>query len=284
VIRFAQFIGLWLLATVTVAGFGAEPFTMNSTEAQGAVSVPNVPAGFYVPKFTVSPDGKYGVIVPRKAWLATHGDLPPNENRLIELSNSRVIGVIEAETGVENAGLGHIHLMPSRWSLDSSLLLWEVDGKFAPWALVLVKLQNGIVRWQLNVLEAAQREALDRTRKAAPEKYAAARSYFEKGNLALNVRMDSEAVFKVSVRVEGDAAGELDKQGKGLPVSLPLKIHAELTSNPKQIDWWPKEAQLDSQLDGIVTEDEKFHVTKFSLRDEPFDDAMGHSWKEITSD
>jgi hypothetical protein len=81
---------------------------------------------------------------------------------------------------------------------------------------------------------------------------------------------------------EGETdSGEIDKQ-KGHPISLPLKVHAELTSNPKQIDWCPEEAQLDSQLDGLLTNDGKFHPTSFSLRKEPFDDAMAHSWAEIT--
>jgi Lysozyme inhibitor LprI len=37
-------------------------------------------------------------------------------------------------------------ILPSRWSADSSFLLWEVTGKWSPRALVLLKIEDGAKR------------------------------------------------------------------------------------------------------------------------------------------
>jgi len=75
--------------------------------------------------------------------------------------------MIEAETG--KAGfMNHGGIQPSRWSADGSLLLWEVAGKWSPRALVLLKIEDGKVKWQRNLLKTARQEILARTRKAAP--------------------------------------------------------------------------------------------------------------------
>jgi hypothetical protein len=42
---------------------------------------------------------------------------------------------------------------------------------------VLIKLQERTVRWQTDALSLVQHEAVERTRKAAPERYVAARKW-----------------------------------------------------------------------------------------------------------
>jgi hypothetical protein len=258
---------------------------LTADETQQSVSVPKVPPGFYVPKFTLSPDGRYGVLVPLRAWLDSLPEnkpgIPPNQNRVIDVRSGRVVGVINAETGLVHAN--HMDLEPLRWSPDGSLLLWVVDGKWTTRALVLIKLRGGAIEWQTSVDDIVARETFERTRKAAPEKCATINKKWIEENRAFGVAVGSDprGGFWVNVRVEGEIGGYADQE-KGKPISLPLKVHAELTSNPKQIDWWPKEAQLDSLLDGVITSDGKFRVTNFSLREEPFDNATGHSWEDVT--
>ena len=90
--------------------------------------------------------------------------------------------------------------------------------------------------------------------------------------------------FTVNVRVEGDQErGGATENVEGKPISLPLKVHAELTSNPKEMEDWPKEAQLDSELDGVITPERQLNVTRFRLRETPFSKATSSSWLELTN-
>jgi hypothetical protein len=53
-------------------------------------------------------------------------DASEHLNKLVEVNTGRTLSVIDAETG--KAGLmNHDRIQPSRWSADSSSLLWEVD-------------------------------------------------------------------------------------------------------------------------------------------------------------
>jgi hypothetical protein len=54
-------------------------------------------------------------------------------------------------------------------------LLWKVYGKWSPRALVLLKINNGKLQWQRNLLKLMQQEILARTRKADAKSYAAAK-------------------------------------------------------------------------------------------------------------
>jgi len=96
----------------------------------------------------------------------------------------------------------------------------------------------------------AQKATLARTLAARAKAYAAAK----KQN-----RGDGSAYpdgFTIAVTTPADA----DE-----PVALSLAVHAELTSNPKVIEDYPKAAQLDSTLDGVVGTNGKFTVKKFSV-------------------
>lgn len=200
-----------------------------------------VPTGYKIPDITLSPNHRYGVTVPGL-------DTPNPHNSLIEIKTGRVLAVIQADTGYERAN--HMELLPSRWTKDNSFLLWEVDGKWCDTALVLLKLENGKVEWQRNLLKIGQQAILARTKQAAPRKYRAVKEQ-NKGD-------DSDG-FTVDVAVEGK---------KGEPLSLPLAIHVFLTSNEKGIED-PKFINLDARLDASMNSEGKFTVTKFHLGTKP---------------
>jgi hypothetical protein len=209
--------------------------------SNGAAAGQPVPAGYKILDITLSPDHHYGVSVPDL-------DTPNPQNSLVEVETGRVLAVIAADTGYESAN--HNSVLPARWAKDDSLLLWEVDGKWFDIALVLFKLQNGAAAWQLDLLKSGQQAILALTKQAKPKKYLAAKEKNQGGRGS-----DYPDGFAVDVVAES-------KESQAL--SLPLKIHVYLTSNPKSIEG-QGEINLDSRLDAVVDKDGKFRVTNFHL-------------------
>jgi len=158
-----------------------------------------------------------------------------------------VVAVIDADPGY-NRRLNFHEVVPPRWSPDESLLLWKVDGKWTPDALVVVKIHDGRQAWQLDLLTTAQQALLRRTRDAAPKRYLAAK----KANAGYGSAYPDG--FTVNVATDGE---------KGRTVALPLKVHVDLTSDPKATDDSPR--PLESYLDGVVTPEGKFVVEHFHL-------------------
>lgn len=197
-------------------------------------------AKFLIPDHTLSPDGRYGVTVP--VFDLTLDDETGITNNLVEVGTGRVLTTIRAETGYDRA-LNHRAIKPSRWSADGALLLWEVDGKWSPNAFVLLKLEDGKVVWQRDLLRLAEQAILERTRKASPEKYAAAK----KDNAG------NGSAYPEGFTIDVEARG---------PVSFPLRIRAILTSDPKGISAPPL---LESFLDAVVDQQGKFKVRDFAL-------------------
>jgi hypothetical protein len=208
----------------------------------GAAADPTVPAGYKILDITLSPDHRYGVTVPDI-------DTPNPQNSLVDIATGRVLAVIQADTGYESAN--HNAVLPARWTKDDSLLLWEVEGKWFDTALVLLKLQNGTVLWQLDLLKAGQQAILARTKQATPEKYLAAKEE----------NRDWGSAYPDGFTVDVVPAGDKDKAP-----SLPLKIHVYLTSNPKAIEG---HTNLDSRLEAVVDKNGKFRVTNFHLGTKP---------------
>jgi hypothetical protein len=194
---------------------------------------------------TRSPDRRYGVLVPDRDLL----DWDKEQNRLIDLRTGRTLALIHAHSGAISAN--HIDIEKPNWSRDSSLLLWRVAGKWEPTALVLIKIRNRQVAWQRNILDVAQKEILARTRRAKRGGYLAAK----KENSGNGAAYPGGFTVDVTVGIE-----------PGAPLSLPFKLTATLTSNPKQIESYPKNAEVNSELRGVVTKGGNFRVTRFSLR------------------
>jgi len=205
----------------------------------------SVNTDYITPPFTFSPDHRYGVMVP--VWHDEGAQQPDDRmNKVEELRTHYIVGVIHAEPGYDRT-LNFHETAPPRWSSDSSLLLWKVNGKWNPDALVLLKIEQNRVKWELDLLKTAQQALLSRTRKAAPKQY----------EICKKENAGSGSAFPDGFTIDVTSDGENTET-----VSLPLKVHADLTSNPKQIENFPN---LDSHLDGVVTPDGKFIVKDFHL-------------------
>ena len=218
-------------------------------------SAQSIPAGYTIPDITLSPDHTYGVTVPENAH---YDDIHNPQNKLVEVKTGRVLAVIKANAGWDRGNYDNV--LPANWSADGSLMLWHVDGKWSPTALVLLQIEKGTVKWQIDLLKTAQQAILAQTKKAQPQTYAAAK----KQNAGSGSAFPDG--FTVDVSAGGSDASPLTTSTEApKPISLPLAVHADLTSNPKQLDSFPKNAELDSELDGVVDENGKFTVTKFQL-------------------
>ncbi len=215
-----------------------------------AIPIKGSTAGYIIPEDTYSPNRRYGVVVPVfDEKTMTEGS---EKNQIIELKSKRVVVDIDGDRPGYNRTLNHHDMGVASWSADSSVLLWDVDGKWCPDLIAMVKLEDGKAKWQLDLLHTAQRATLGRTRKAKPERYAAVK----KENAG-----DGSAYpdgFTVDVVIPG---------GEGSPISLPLAVQVNLTANPKGIESYPYD--LDSYLDGIVNEEGTFVVKSFHLGPRP---------------
>ena len=234
-----------LLSFATTVSILAPIVSLAEEDEDELIKGDQFPAGFAVPVSTFSPDKRYGVLAPD---LDHYNDAATQQNKLVEVKTGRVLAVIQAETGMVHMNQGGI--LPSRWSADGSLLLWKVDGKWCPRALVLVKIDNGEVKWQRDLLKTAQQEILARTRKASPKRYAAAK----KQNAGNGSAYPDGFTVNVTDADQGDA-----------PLSLPLAIATVLESDPKAIESFPEKAKINSEMDAIVDPNGKFVVKNFHL-------------------
>lgn len=191
---------------------------------------------------TISPDGRFGVLVPKFEELENLEMTYLPQNQVIEVATGNVIAVIRSDN-VGATRHAHGGVLPTRWSSDDSLLLWQVDGKWFRDAVVLLKFSNGKLEWQTDLTRAVRAECLLRTRRAEPKLYARA--------MADHVR-DGSAYpdgFSVQVSVVGD-------------LKLPLQARATLTSDPKAVE---EQALLESSLLGFVDSDGRFQVSDFTV-------------------
>lgn len=181
-----------------------------------SVATTAVAEGFSVPKGSLSPDGRFGVLVPDQARFR---DGIKGQNKLIEVSSGRVFATIDAESWFQDPAVQMNHgAAAARWSRDGSVLAWIVGGKWAPRAFNLIKVSNGEVEWQRDILGAAQREILLQTRNADAQAYDAA---------------------KAENRGNGTAYPDgftIDMELPDAGFTLPLVCTATLDSNPKQIE------------------------------------------------
>ncbi len=189
---------------------------------------------FTIPDSTLSPDRRHGVSVP------SLDSKTEKANRLIEVSTGKTLAIVKAAPVFDR--MNHETLLPSRWSKDGKFLLWEVDGKWFPHALVLLKLEDAKVA-QYNLLELAQNAILAETKKAAPARYEAAK----------NANAGNGAAYPEGFSVDVEAPD---------PVTLPIHLRIALTSNPKGIEDHPN---LESSMDAVLTAEGKLEIKGFKL-------------------
>jgi hypothetical protein len=187
--------------------------------------------------FTFSPDHRYGVMVP--VFHIESDDPDDRMNKVVELRTHRIVAVIHGEPSYDR------ETAPPLWSADSSVLLWKVQSKWFPDPLVLLKLKQGKQEWQLDLMKAALQAILSRTKNAAPERYAAAKKANAGNGSAYP---DGFTIYVIT---------DEDK------IAFPFHVLADLTANPRRIDNFP--ANLESNLDAVVTQDGKFVVKEFRL-------------------
>ena len=133
-----------------------------------SLSGANEHGGYITPEYTFSPDHHYGVMIPVLIDVTDMSD--DRMNKVVELRSHRVVALIHADAGYDRA-LNYHETVPPRWSANSSVLLWKVDGKWNPDVLVLLKIGRDKAKWELDLLKTAQRAVLSRTKKAAPQQY-----------------------------------------------------------------------------------------------------------------
>ena len=210
----------------------------------------NIPEGYVVPEETISPDKQYGVSVPKRSEVIRVDEVGSAADALPTTLRELKTGKKIAEIKFSDDAMDE-NVLPSRWTPDSTALLWSVDGKWSIDALVLVQLKEGEVVRQTNLLKVGQQEILNRLRKERPKEYAAIKSDLGYGSAYPDG-------FTVDMVVEGE---------EGAPLKFPLIVHMYLTSNPKGIE--DVENQLDARLNAKVKEDGSFEVTKFYLGTKP---------------
>ena len=193
-----------------------------------------------VPANTVSPNGRYGITVPPSF---TEENSYTEYNEIIEMKTKRVLGAINNETAF--ARMNHSDLLPTRWSADSSYALWLVDGKWGMDTLMLIRLKDGEIDWQLDVIKPLQREILTRTEALDPKKFLAAK----KANWGDGSAYPEK--FTIDARPEGTARENL---------KFPLRFHVYLTSNPKGAPGVP---EIDSSMEATLAADGSIKITGF---------------------
>ena len=205
-----------------------------------------VNSDYITPSSTFSPDHRYGVTIP-VFHIEAAQEPDDRMNKVVELRTGNLVAVLHADPPGYDRALNHHEAPVARWSSDSSVLLWEIGGKWCPDALILLKVEQNRARWQRDLLKTARQAVLSRTRSAKPQQYKIC-----KDDNARNGSAFPEG-FTIDVTTDAQYAKN---------VSLPLAVHADLTANPKQIEGKPN---LDSHLDAIVTEEGKFLVNDFQL-------------------
>ena len=221
------------------------------------------PEGFDIPADTLSPDERYGVTVPLLADHPFTGNKKQDRkwdslrNSLLEVRTGRVLAVIQSGT-VGWDRMGHDEILPTHWSPEGSIAIWQISGKWSDAALVVLKLQNGKVAWQANVLKLGEQAILDRTKQAAPKKYAKVRkTNVGMGGMAADQVAgvdDPRSAYPEGFSIQVDVVG---------PVTFPLHVTAELTSEAKPgVEMYNF---LTSHLTGLLNANGRLTVTSFRL-------------------
>jgi hypothetical protein len=141
-------------------------------------------------------------------------------------------------------------IAPPEWTADDSMLFWQVDGKWGFQTEVLIRLENGKIKSQVDVLSALEDEILSRTRQASPDLYA---------------RVKAKSDEYGSWYQDGFAIDCVENSETG-PMTFPLHFQIFLTSNAKGL---PEVPTLESRMTAEVDADGKVKVDEFHLGSDP---------------
>ena len=199
----------------------------------------DIPAGCRIMDGSASPDGSLAVLEPA-GDAAQGGELAKMRNQIIDTKSLTVIGAIEGVPGMKQMNHGGAS---ARWSAKGDMLLWHVDGKWGPRTATFVRLKDGRIASQIDVVKAGYDEMLKRAKKAHPKTYAAAKEHNEGSGPAL------PDGFAASVSLK-------DLPETGTP-PFPVELVVTMTANPKGIEDFPAEADLEGFLFGKLDADLK---------------------------
>ena len=207
-----------------------------------SVASPKIPDGYLIPEQSLSPNGQYGVLVPDYAHFQQDVN---GQNKLMEVKTATAIAPIDGESWFQDPKIGMNHgAAAARWSADGAILAWVVGGKWSPRTFNMLKVSDGAVSWQVDVLAKVQKEMLRQTRSAAPDAYELAR----KENRGSGSAFPDGFVIDVQVPEAGFA--------------LPLTVTTTLDSNPKQIEG---KTSLRSSLRATIDETGVMDFSGFEL-------------------
>jgi len=215
------------LALIWVAGAYARPVWL--------------PAHYSIPSDTLSPNGRYGVMVPDFS--------EGGPSKLVDIKTGRIVAELIGAYGWQGTNPSmEWGNMAAAWSADGTLLSWIYPDKWFTRTDVLVKLHNGAVVWQVELMKPAQRAILARTEAAAPLNFAAAKLQNSGGG---------------SAYPEGFS---IDISGTG-PMRFPIAYDVSLTSNPKSMDDDdPDSPVIRASMTMTVAADGSFSFSNFSVK------------------
>lgn len=191
---------------------------------------------------TLSPDKTYGITVPSGTEYPER-----NGNSLVEVSTGKEVAVIQAATAAVQQNHGGYS---ANWTQDGENLLWSVDGKWFPRALMLIGISETEAVQQLDLLERCQQEILRRVKAESPERY------------RLTRETETGSAYPDGFTIMLDWSSE--------SLSFPLEIDIELTNDPKGLaETDPEFAArlLQATLQAEVKEDFSPEFSKFELVD-----------------
>jgi hypothetical protein len=193
------------------------------------------------PNSTLSPDKRYGITVPP---TFTAKDAFNQFNALVDMKSKRVLGYINADTAF--ARMNHSELLPAWWSADDDAVLWQVEGKWGKDMQMLVRLKDGEIDWELDVLTVLRRAILTRTEANDPKKFLAAKKSNWSGGSAYPEKFVTDS--------------EAEHANRG-PLTFPVRFHVYLTSNCKNID--PE--GVDSSMEATLNREGEIIITGFHM-------------------
>jgi uncharacterized protein YecT (DUF1311 family) len=199
-----------------------------------------LPAHSSVPSDSISPDGRYGVMLPD-----AEGDAP---NKLVDMKTGAAVANLAGIPGWDGNPSMRFGDMTAKWSADGSTLCWICPGKWFPASYVMLKLRDGHVDWQVELMKPADREILSRTQAAAPLNFAIAK---------LN-NADDGSVYPEGFTI--DVSEPPDN------FSLPLVCPVSLTSNPKNDADEPGENEVRASLTMTVATDGSLTFSAFKVK------------------
>ena len=133
-----------------------------------SASAAKLPSGFILADESLSTNRVYGVLVPDGG----HFNGKPDQNSIVEVKTGRILGPIYGETGQSSGNPGG---SSAKWSADSSILVWTVEGKWGPLEIMVVELKGGKITRQSELLKPIRNELLAALKKERPVEYASAR-------------------------------------------------------------------------------------------------------------